>query len=274
MIHNRLDEVFARCRKQQRAALVGYLTAGDPNPETSASLLEGLAGQVDIIEIGMPFSDPMADGPVIQAASERALAAGTHMADVFALVRHINARHPETAIVLMGYANTPYAMGVERFAEQARMSGADGVLIVDLPPEEDDLLHAPLQRAGLHQIFLLAPTSSERRIRLAAEKATGFIYYVSLTGITGAEMGALDAIRKQCALIRRHTELPVCIGFGIKTPDQARAVAEFADGVVVGSAFVAEIAAHEHEPAEALTSRIVEKARGMRQALEGRRDAR
>ncbi|RMG91227.1 MAG: tryptophan synthase subunit alpha [Zetaproteobacteria bacterium] len=268
-MHNRLDEVFARCRKQQRAALVGYLTAGDPNPDTSAKLLDGLAGHVDIIEIGMPFSDPMADGPVIQAASERALAAGTHMSDVFNLVQHINDRHPETAIVLMGYANTPYAMGVEHFARQARMSGADGVLIVDLPPEEEDLLHTPLQQAGLHQIFLLAPTSSEKRIRLASEKATGFIYYVSLTGITGAEMGALDGVRKQCERIRHHANLPICVGFGIKTPEQARAVSEFADGVVVGSAFVAEIAGHAHDAAETLRARVVEKAKAIRQALEG-----
>ncbi len=238
----RLQRIFLSCRDERRAALIGYLTAGDPDPAASCEAMMALAAQCDILEIGMPFSDPMADGPVIQAASERALAAGTHMDDVFAITSSVRQAHPELGIILMGYANTPFAMGFDTFAEKARQSGADGVLIVDIPPEEGDICEQALAQHGLDRILLLSPTSSDERIRLACEHGTGFIYYVSLTGITGAAMGDIDQVRRKVEHIRSESRLPICVGFGIKTPEQATEVAAFADGVVVGSHFVSQVA--------------------------------
>ncbi|OIO69057.1 MAG: tryptophan synthase subunit alpha [Zetaproteobacteria bacterium CG12_big_fil_rev_8_21_14_0_65_55_1124] len=241
---DRLQSCFERCKAESRAALVGYLTAGDPNPATSEKLLHVLAKSADIIEIGMPFSDPMADGPSIQAASERSLAAGTKMHDVFHLCLSVRKARPEAGIVLMGYANVAYAMGYEHFAEQAALAGADGVLIVDIPPEESGDFDAALKAHALHSIRLVAPTSSVQRRELAAKTASGFIYYVSLTGITGAEMGAVSDIRTQVDSLHNQSGLPICVGFGIKTVEQARSVAAFADGVVIGSHFVSCIAEH------------------------------
>jgi len=238
----RLRKVFEQCHQDGRSALIGYLTAGDPDKATSLELLQALAAQTDILEIGMPFSDPMADGPVIQAASERALAAGTHIDDVFALTKAVREAHPDLAIVLMGYANIPYAMGFEVFADKARASGADGALIVDIPPEEGGICDDALESRGLDRILLLSPTSPDERIRLACAKGSGFIYYVSLNGITGADMGDMAEIRKKVEHIKELGKLPVCVGFGIKTPKQAAEVASFSDGVVVGSYFVAQIA--------------------------------
>jgi len=266
MTDNRLDQVFARCKQENRAALVGYLTAGDPGVKISESLLLALAESVDILEIGMPFSDPMADGPVIQQASERALEAGTHMRDVFALTAKVRQQYPDVGIVLMGYANSPYAMGIENFARESAQAGADGVLIVDVPAEESAIWGMHLKTHGLHRIMLLAPTSSEERIALACREAGGFIYYVSLTGITGADMGDIVSVRQQVERIRQHTDLPVCVGFGIKTPQQAQAVAAFSDGVVVGSAFVSQIPAHAGDAAATLQS-IRDNARALRAAL-------
>jgi len=263
---NRLDTVFANCTQENRAALVGYLTAGDPDITTSEALLLKLAGQVDVLEIGMPFSDPMADGPVIQAASDRALAAGCHIADVFDICRKVRAAHPGIGIVLMGYANVPYAMGFDRFAERAAEAGADGVLIVDIPPEENDICADALAKHQLHRILLLSPTSSEERIALASQCASGFIYYVSLTGITGAEMGVIEDVQAQVELIRRHSTLPVCVGFGVKSADQAGRIAAFADGVVVGSHFVDQIASHL-ENRDAMVEALDGAASAMRQAV-------
>jgi len=242
----RLAKVFARCKADKRAALVGYLTAGDPDVATSRKLLLTLAEETDILEIGMPFSDPMADGPVIQAASERALAAGAHITDVFALTHAVREAHPELGIVLMGYANVPYAMGFEVFAQKASAAGADAVLIVDIPPEEGHICDAALKAHGLDRILLLSPTSTDERIRLACDHGSGFLYYVSLTGITGAEMGDIDLIRSkvehiQAMIAQSGNDMPVCVGFGVKTPEQAAQVAQFSDGVVVGSHFVSRI---------------------------------
>jgi tryptophan synthase alpha chain len=239
---DRLQSTFERCKSENRAALIGYLTAGDPNPASSEKLLHVLAGHADIVEIGMPFSDPMADGPTIQAASERALAAGTTMHDVFNLCFGVRKASPEAGIVLMGYANVAYAMGYEHFAEHAALAGADGVLIVDIPPEESAEFDAAMKKHALHSIRLVAPTSSPARRELAAKTASGFIYYVSLTGITGAQMGAVEDVHAQVGALRRKSGLPICVGFGIKTPEQAHSVAEFADGVVIGSHFVSCIA--------------------------------
>ncbi|MDX8387209.1 MAG: tryptophan synthase subunit alpha [Ghiorsea sp.] len=237
----RLSRVFSRCKQEDRAALVGYLTAGDPNVVTSEKLMLALAAQVDIVEIGMPFSDPAADGPVIQAASERALEAGTHITDVFNIALKIRQDHPEIGIVLMGYANVPYTLGFDTFAEQAENAGVDGVLLVDIPAEEMSICSEAFEKHHLSQIMLLAPTSTEERIKLAAEVGHGFIYYVSLAGITGAEMGEVDKIKDKLSLIRQYSKLPLCVGFGVKTTQQASDVAAFADGVVVGSHFVSQI---------------------------------
>jgi len=241
MANATLSGVFARCKDEDRAALVGYLTAGDPDVAQSEVHLKTLASQVDILEIGMPFSDPMADGPVIQAASERALASGCTLADVFKLCLIVRQQQPDIGIVLMGYANVPYAMGFESFAAAAAAAGANGVLLVDIPPEEADLCSDALQENDLDQIFLLSPTSSESRIRLVAKVASGFIYYVTIAGITGAELGVVQAIEQRVAALRLNTDLPICVGFGIKHAEQAEAIAQFADGVVVGSTFVSKI---------------------------------
>ncbi len=238
---NRLARVFERCKQEERAALVGYLTAGDPTIETSEKLMLTLAEQVDIIEIGMPFSDPMADGPVIQAASERALESDTHIADVFAIAAKVRECNPDIGIVLMGYANVPYTVGFETFAQKAETTGVDGVLLVDIPAEESEICAEIFRKHHLSQIMLLAPTSTEERIKLAVETGSGIIYYVSLAGITGAEMGEITKIKEKLCLIREYSKLPICVGFGVKHATQAADIATFADGVVVGSHFVSQI---------------------------------
>ena len=268
----RLEKLFSRCRDENRAALVGYLTAGDPNPEVSGELLKTLATECDIIEIGMPFSDPMADGPVIQAAGERALAAGTHIDDVFALTKSVRDALPDLGIVLMGYANIPFAMGFDHFAERAEQAGADAVLLVDIPPEEGGICDAAFRAHNLDRILLLSPTSTDERIRLACEYGSGFIYYVSLTGITGAEMGDVAAIRDKVSHIRQVSErsgnpMPVCVGFGVKTAAQAADVAGFADGVVVGSHFVSHVAAMDQGNREACIAELADSATSMRIAV-------
>jgi len=263
---DRLQSCFERCKSEQRAALVGYLTAGDPNPAASEKLLHVLSGHADIVEIGMPFSDPMADGPTIQAASERALEAGTSMHDVFRLCMTVRKARPEAGIVLMGYANVAYAMGYEQFADQAALAGADGVLIVDIPPEESGDFDTALKAHALHSIRLVAPTSSALRRELAAKTASGFIYYVSLTGITGAEMGKVEDIRAQVESLRSQSGLPICVGFGIKTPEQAASVAAFADGVVIGSHFVSCVADYP-EDESAMLAALDKTCGAMRSAM-------
>jgi len=263
---DRLAACFARCRNEGRSALVGYLTAGDPDVTTSEQLILALAEQVDILEIGMPFSDPMADGPVIQAASERALEAGASINDVFAIAGKVREAHPDICIVLMGYANVPYTLGFDSFSERASKAGVDGVLIVDIPAEESAICEEAFRKYGLHRILLLSPTSSDERIKLASEAASGFIYYVSLTGITGAEMGKAADIEKQVEKIRSFSDLPVCVGFGVKTAEQASSVARFADGVVIGSHFVSQIANHPDSTATMIASLSAE-AEAMRAAM-------
>jgi len=261
-----LKSCFERCASENRAALVGYLTAGDPNPATSEKLLNILASHADIIEIGMPFSDPMADGPTIQAASERALAAGTSMHDVFHLALSVRKANPAAGIVLMGYANVAFAMGYEHFAEQAALAGADGVLVVDIPPEEAGDFTRALKAHKLCGIRLVAPTSSDTRRQMAAEIADGFIYYVSLKGITGAEMGNISEIRVQVEALRHQAKLPICVGFGIKTPEQAHAVAAFSDGVVIGSHFVSCITIQNGDES-AMLAGLDETCAAMRAAM-------
>ncbi len=234
-----IDEVFARCRAERRAAFIPYLTAGDPDLPTTGRLLEALVGAgADLVELGVPFSDPIADGPVNQRAAGRALAAGTTLAGILDLV----ARRREglgVPIVLFTYFNPILARGVERFAEQAAASGVDGVLCVDLPPEEgsEELVPA-LRAAEIDTIFLLAPTSDRRRIRRVDEASTGFVYYVSRTGVTGARDHLPPELLRSARKLRKRLTQPLAVGFGISTPEQAAAVAGVADGVVVGSALV------------------------------------
>jgi tryptophan synthase alpha chain len=238
---NRLAEAFGRAQREHRAALVAYLCAGDPDLETSERLLQAAAeAGADVIEVGMPFSDPTADGPVIQRASERALAAGTTLRGVLGLCRKLRSAHPELGLVLFGYYNPILAFGEIELAAAARDAGVDGVLVVDLPPEEAQSLLTALTGHGLHFVPLVAPTTPDARIDRIAKTAGSFLYYVSLTGVTGAEAD-LELAGKRAAAVRERTGRPVALGFGIKTPAQASLAAKQADGVVVGSAICAAV---------------------------------
>ncbi len=238
----RIDARFAALKQQGRAGLIAFVTAGDPDPETSLEILKGLPGAgADIVELGMPFTDPMADGPAIQASSQRALRAGQTLKKTLALVRTFRAGDEGTPIVLMGYYNPIYIYGVPRFLADAKTAGVDGLIVVDLPPEEDDELCVPALNAGLNFIRLATPTTDDRRLPAVLANTSGFVYYVSITGITGAAAPdtrrVVDAVKR----IKRHTSLPVAVGFGVKTAEHARAIAAGADGVVVGTALVEAI---------------------------------
>ncbi|MCC6890530.1 MAG: tryptophan synthase subunit alpha [Hyphomicrobiales bacterium] len=235
----RIDNRFADLKRQGRAALVTFLTAGDPDADTSLAILKALpAAGADVIELGMPFTDPMADGPAIQASSQRALKAGQTMKKTLAMVRAFRAGDDTTPIVLMGYFNPIYVYGVERFLVDAKAAGVDGLIVVDLPPEEDEELCLPALQSGLNFIRLATPTTDDRRLPAVLANTSGFVYYVSVTGITGTAAPDAARVREAVARIKRHTALPVVVGFGVKTPEQARAIAQSADGVVVGSALV------------------------------------
>ena len=240
---SRIERRFAELRKEGRAGLVTYLTAGDPDPDTSAQLLAELAAAgADLIEIGMPFSDPMADGPVIQEAGQRALKQGMTLRRTLTLVRELRRADDATPIVLMGYYNPIYRYGAEAFACDAVGSGLDGVIVVDLPPEEDAELAAPAHAAGLDIIRLATPTSDDRRLLRIVEHASGFIYYVAIAGITGTRSADAAEVAAAVARLRRFTALPVAVGFGIRTPEQAAAVARAADAAVVGTSLVQRLA--------------------------------
>ena len=239
----RLERRFAELRAEDRGGLVAFVTAGDPDPEVSLAILRGLPGAgADVIELGMPFTDPVADGPVIQAASLRALKAGATMERTLALVKGLRQRDRKTPLVLMGYYNPILAYGVDAFVDDARRAGVDGLIVVDLPPEEDAELMKPARGAGIELIRLATPTTDEARLPKVLAGAGGFIYYVSITGITGAAAPDTEQVGRAVARLRRHTELPVAVGFGIKTPDEAGAVARLADAVVVGSVLCAKVA--------------------------------
>jgi tryptophan synthase alpha chain len=238
-MNTRIDRRFAALKKEGRAALVTFTMAGDPDYETSLAIAKALpkAG-ADVIELGMPFTDPMADGPVIQAAGLRALKSGQRMTKTLALVRELRKEDDETPIVLMGYYNPIYVFGSDRFLADAKAAGVDGLIVVDLPPEEDEELCLPALKAGLNFIRLATPTTDDKRLPTVLTNTSGFVYYVAVTGITG--MAAPDTTKATAAVarIKRHTRLPVAVGFGVRTAEQARAIAEGADGVVVGSALV------------------------------------
>jgi tryptophan synthase alpha chain len=235
----RIERRFAALKQEGRAALVTFTMAGDPDYDTSLAIAKALpkAG-ADVIELGMPFTDPMADGPAIQAAGLRALKAGQRMTKTLALVREFRKGDDETPIVLMGYYNPIYIYGNDRFLADAKAAGVDGFIIVDLPPEEDDELCLPTLKAGLNFIRLATPTTDDKRLPIVLKNTSGFVYYVSITGVTGTATPDAGKVTTAVARIKRHTKLPVAVGFGVRTAEQARAMAEGADGVVVGSALV------------------------------------
>ena len=240
----RLSRRFAALKAEGRGGLVTFMTAGDPDLDTSFEILSGLpeAG-ADVIEIGMPFSDPMADGPAIQAAGLRALKGGMTLAKTLELVRRFRAQDNDTPVILMGYYNPIYSYGNDRFLEEARESGVDGLIIVDLPPEEDGELCLPALNAGLNFIRLATPTTDDKRLPKVLSNTSGFVYYVSIMGITGTRSAAATDVEAAVARLKRHTDLPVAVGFGIKTPEQAGEIAKAADAAVVGSALVSRIEA-------------------------------
>ncbi len=255
-----------------RKALIPFITAGDPHPSHTVGLMHALvAGGADVIELGVPFSDPMADGPVIQRAAERALVHKVRLADVLAMVREFRTRNESTPVVLMGYANPIERMGVGSFADQAQAAGVDGVLVVDYPPEEADDFATTLKRHALDPIFLLAPTSSDARIAKVAQLAAGYVYYVSLRGVTGAAHLDVAAVANIFPRLRAHIRIPIGVGFGIRDADSAKAVGAVADAVVIGSALVQLIEASGPDNAQAAVTGFMS---GIRSALDSIKDAR
>ncbi|MET4896034.1 tryptophan synthase subunit alpha [Sphingomonadaceae bacterium jetA1] len=241
----RIADAFARCVRAGRAALVTFVTAGDPAPEHTAAILDALVdGGADVIELGMPFTDPMADGPAIQKANIRSLAAGTRTADIIVIARAFRERHPDVPLILMGYANPMTVRGPEWFASAVAEAGVDGVICVDVPAEEDDTLGAALRAKGVASIRLATPTSDATRLPTILTGAEGFLYYVSVAGITGQQQAAQSSIEEAVGRLKAATPLPVAVGFGVRTPEQAAAIGRVADGVVVGSAIVDLVGEH------------------------------
>ena len=260
-LETRIGKRFAALKAERRAGLVTFVTAGDPDLETSKEILFGLPGAgADLIELGMPFSDPMADGPAIQASSLRALKIGMTLKKTLDLVAEFRKTDNDTPVVLMGYYNPIYILGVDAFAVEAQAAGVDGLIIVDLPPEEVDELWQPARAAGIDFIFLTAPTSDDARLPVIVKRASGFIYYVSITGITGTRSADIADVGVALKRISKHTELPIAVGFGIKTPEQAAEIASVADAAVVGSALVDIIAANldpDGRPKEGVVEKLL-----------------
>jgi len=274
MASTRIDRLFARLKEENRPALVTYFMGGDPDFETSLSVMKALpkAG-ADIVELGMPFSDPMADGAAIQAAGLRSLKGGQTLARTLKMAEEFRRENDTTPIVMMGYYNPIYIYGVERFLEDARAAGIDGFIIVDLPPEMDEELCIPALRAGLSFIRLATPTTDEKRLPKVLENTSGFVYYVSMTGITGSALADTTKVSEAVGRIKAHTDLPVCVGFGVKTAAQAKAIGASADGVVVGTAIVNAVAnvigadgKMTADPADAVATLVRGLAQGVREA--------
>lgn len=274
MTSTRIDRRMAKLNAEGRPALVTYFMGGDPDYETSLSIMKALprAG-ADVIELGMPFSDPMADGPAIQAAGLRALRNGQTLSKTLAMAAAFRDADDDTPIVLMGYYNPIYIYGVERFLADAKASGIDGLIVVDLPPEMDEELCIPALRAGLNFIRLATPTTDDRRLPKVLQNTSGFVYYVSMTGITGSALSDTGKVAAAVTRIKAHTDLPVCVGFGVKTAEQARLIGASADGVVVGTAIVNAVAnvlaADGHvtaDPADAVATLVGGLAQGVRTA--------
>ena len=275
----RIDARFAELKREGRAAFVTFVMCGDPDIETSLAIVKALPGAgADVIELGMPFTDPMADGPSIQAAGLRALKAGTTLKKTLDVVRRFREGNDKTPIILMGYYNPIYIHGVDKFLSDAKTAGVDGLILVDMPPEEDAELCIPALKAGLNFIRLATPTTDDKRLPAVLANTSGFVYYVSVTGITGSAAADSAKVTQAVTRIKRHTQLPVCVGFGIRTPDTARTIAAHADGVVVGTAVVDVIrnsldannaATPRTVPAVAeIVASIAEGVRGGRQAAE------
>jgi tryptophan synthase alpha chain len=274
MTSTRIDRRMAKLKEEGRPALVTYFMGGDPDYDTSLSIMKALpkAG-ADIIELGMPFSDPMADGPAIQAAGLRALKGGQTLVKTLAMAREFRKADDETPIVMMGYYNPIYIHGVERFLDDARAAGIDGLIVVDLPPEMDAELCLPALKAGINFIRLATPTTDDKRLPRVLQNTSGFVYYVSMTGITGSALPDTSKVSAAVRRIKAHTELPVCVGFGVKTAEQARAIGASADGVVVGTAIVNAVAnvldgkgGRTADPAEAVATLVNGLAQGVRSA--------
>ena len=273
-VQTRIDRRFAALKREGRAGLIAFVTAGDPDAGTSREILSGLPGAgADLIELGVPFSDPMADGPAIQASSQRALKAGASLSATLAMVKDFRAADDDTPVILMGYYNPIYVYGVDAFLGDATAAGVDGLIVVDMPPEEEGELCLPAIEAGISFIFLTAPTTDDARLPRVLEHTSGFVYYVSITGITGTKSAVIGDVRAAVERLRRHTALPVAVGFGIKTPEQAAAVAAVADAAVVGSALVDTVADNLDEAgrprpglAAAVLSLVGDLARGVRGA--------
>jgi tryptophan synthase alpha chain len=267
---SRLQSRFAELKEQNRAALVTFVTGGDPNYDASLAILKGLpAAGADVIELGMPFTDPMADGLAIQLANIRALDGGQDLAKTLQMVREFREGEQVTPLVLMGYFNPIHKYGVERFIAEAKDAGVDGLIVVDLPPEHNVDLCDPAQAAGIDFIRLTTPTTDDKRLPKVLNGSSGFVYYVSVAGVTGAGSATLDHVEQAVTRLRRHTDLPLCIGFGIRTPEHAATIARLAEGVVVGSALIDQIAnAHSSEQAVddvlSLCAALAEGVRGAR----------
>ncbi len=263
-----MNSRLAAAFDKERPALVCFLTAGDPTPHDTAAILDALVeGGADVIELGMPFTDPMADGPAIQLANLRSLGAGTKTADILSIAKSFRQRHPTVPLILMGYANPMTRRGADWFAAHASEAGIDGVICVDIPPEEDDALGPALRHAGIAMIRLATPTTDTARLPTVLEGASGFLYYVSVAGITGMQQAGIDSIEQAVDRLKASTNIPVAVGFGIRTPEQAREIAKVADGVVVGSALVELVAkhgVHAAGPVRKLTSALAEAVHNAR----------
>ncbi len=263
---SRIQNVMAALAAQQKKGLIPFITAGDPHPSMTVNLMHALvAGGADIIELGVPFSDPMADGPVIQRASERALAHGVRLRDVLTYVAQFRATNQSTPVVLMGYANPIERMGIAPFVQAAKEAGVDGVLVVDYPPQECEEFASLMRDNQMDAIFLLAPTSTDERIAQVAKVASGYVYYVSLKGVTGSAKLDLDSVAAMMPRIRAHVNLPIGVGFGIRDAASARAVASVADAVVIGSRIIETLENTAHEQAEQVVQDFIA---GIREALD------
>lgn len=266
---SRLQTRFAELKEQNRAALVTFVTAGDPDYATSLAILKGLpAAGADVIELGMPFTDPMADGPAIQLANIRALSGHQNLAKTLLMVREFREGNSDTPLVLMGYFNPIHHYGVAKFIAEAKASGVDGMIVVDMPPEHNSELCDPAQAAGLDFIRLTTPTTDDARLPKVLTGSSGFVYYVSVAGVTGAGSATTDQVSEAIERLRRHTDLPISVGFGIRTPEQAAAIARLADGVVVGSALIDKIenAATPEQSVDGVLSLCAALAEGVRKA--------
>ncbi|WP_319633496.1 tryptophan synthase subunit alpha [Pelagibius marinus] len=274
---SRIEKRFAAVKAEGRGALVTFVTAGDPDYDTSLEIVKGLPGAgADLIELGMPFSDPMAEGPPIQASSLRALKAGMTLNKTLDMVREFRKDDADTPIILMGYFNPIYSHGVDRFVKDAKVAGVDGLIIVDLPPEEDTELCLPALEAGIHWIRLATPTTDDKRLPVVLNNTSGFVYYVSIMGITGTAAVPTDHVREAVARLRRHTELPVAVGFGIRTPEQAATISGVADGAVVGSAIVDAVKAELDDNGKAkpgLAAKVLALVESLANGVRGNRAA-